>query len=294
MRFAPSIVGALIAWGGLASAQHGISDGLKEERDLSARDVLRSQTRPQPPPAWLYPKLQVPMPSMLLSRLQVAAMLMAPSTPHTIRLSCPSRRIQGPRRAKSLVTSLLQPSIPKALLVNPNGYTMTTTIRVERNGPRPIMQPTARPRVSSYSAIQIPLEGSQKAMTSNGRAQYTMRVSNNRMMQDVRRKKAQSFTRKQLAAINQMEKVQAFKHKAAMEAALTLEANQPPQLDKSGLAGPKAQSPRKNKAKEVDSKHSADSEDEEEDEEEEDDDDEVDEVDEDEERDQKNEAKRRF
>ncbi|MCJ1334207.1 hypothetical protein MMC10_010914 [Thelotrema lepadinum] len=102
-------------------------------------------------------------------------------------------------------------------------------IKIKAKGSHEDAQLLTGMRIPSHSAVQIPLVDHHSFKGKKSGAQKHTHGKDSKT--DSGRKKQQDYTKQELTAINQLEKVQAFKHPDALKAALEIEKHQPPQLE---------------------------------------------------------------
>ena len=248
MQFSSAVFCAFMACGGLASAQYGAEDFPIHQRELSARDILMIKARPQTPAALLRQNMLESMPARPMSQISVAATPMAPSRVSTMRTSGPRVDPHRVKQIKLLASDQSPPQIPKALLNNPNGYTVTTKVTVKPNRPALASQPTSL-RIPSHSIVKIPLRKLRKFTHQRHGRRPSLQAVSGQHLKAMQRQMAQSFQKKQLAAIRRTKMLQAIKHKAAMEAAVQLKANKPIKVKRPSLRAPNRQTVVKHESK---------------------------------------------
>ena len=194
MHLSPPVVYALVACGGLVSAQYSVERSPSDRRALYARDVLAASAGHRATGALirrdsLGTMAMMPPPQALMARM--------PDTPPR-----PSSMRKAPKDHHS--------GRPGPIII---------TIKIKPKGSHRKAKFLKGMKLPSHSAVKIPLGSYQGA--KSGIPKYA---------QGKGHKNAKEYTKKQLAAINQLEKVQAFKHPNALKAALEMEEHQPSEL----------------------------------------------------------------
>ena len=156
MHFSSVVICVTIAYRGLASAQQGDGDVSLDRRDLEARNLMFLKSRPVAPGPDLIQDIFRAMSAMPGPQLSMAPMLGGASLRPKVQLLRPQRSA-GQRKSQSSNSNPWQPRISETLLANPNGYTVTTTVNVKPNEPKPAALSAAALRLPSFAAIKIPL-----------------------------------------------------------------------------------------------------------------------------------------
>ena len=194
MHLSAPVVCAFVACGGLVSAQYGAERLPLDRRALHARDVLAARAGPPARGGLLRRESLGTMSTMPPPQALMARMPEAPSRPSSRR-----KARQGQHSSR-----------PGPVII---------TIKIKPKGSHKKAKYLTGIKLPGHSAVKIPL-GSYQGQKS-GIPKHA---------QGKGRKNAKEYTKKQLAAINQLEKVQAFKQPNALKAALEMEEHQPSEL----------------------------------------------------------------